>query len=357
MAQTSFAVGDALTRKLWSKRFYYDALKTAYVGRFIGKSARSLVQLHEEPSKGAGDTVTFGLRMQLSGAGVQGDAVLEGNEESLTTYSDAVLLNQTRHAASAGGRMTRQRVLYDLRQENYDALQDWFTGYMDTAFFNQICGYTVAGATTLANGNNAAIAPDANHRLYQNGNTTDQGVNADTAAVANLTMIDKCVAKAKTLSPMINPIKVGGKDMYVMFLHPWQVYNIRTTTSTGQWLDIQKAAMTGGSVDDNPIFTGALGVYNNVVLHEATRVTQGVHSTTSAAQTSTRRAVFCGAQAAAIAFGQGNDPDKMTWVEKLFDYDNQLGVAVGSIFGLKKAVFNSADFGTITVSTYAVSPT
>lgn len=356
MANTTFAVGDALTVKLWSKRLFYEGLKEAFVGRFTGKSDRSLVQIKEDTSKSAGDQITVGLRMQLSGTGVQGDSILEGNEESLTTYSDALLLNQTRHAVNAGGRMTRQRVHYDLQQEAYDGLLDWYTNYLDTAFFNQICGNTVAGASTLSQGNNAALAPDASHRLYQNGNTTDQGVNADSAATANLTMIDKCVTTAKTLSPMIRPLRINGKDMYVMFLHPYQVYNIRTSTSTGQWLDIQKAAMSGGDVDSNPIFSGALGVYNNVILHEATRVTNGVHSTSSAAQTSTRRAVFCGAQAAVMGFGQANGPDKMTWVEKLFDYDNQLGVAVGSIMGLKKTRFNSADFGTITVSTYAVAP-
>ena len=37
--------------------------------------------------------VTFGLRMQLSGAGVTENETLEGNEESLTTYSDSIYIN------------------------------------------------------------------------------------------------------------------------------------------------------------------------------------------------------------------------------------------------------------------------
>lgn len=40
--------------------------------------------------------------------------------------------------------------------------------------------------------------------------------------------------------------------------------------------------------------------------------------------------------------------------EELFDYGNQLGVSAGSIYGMKKTVFNSADFSTIVLSTYAV---
>ena len=135
----------------------------------------------------------------------------------------------------------------------------------------------------------------------------------------------------------------------------YQVTDMRASTSTGQWLDIQKAAMTGGEISDNPLFDGSLGVYNGVVIHSDVRVTQGVNSSTGAAVTTVRRAVVCGAQAGVIAFGRDNGPSKFTWVEELFDYENQIGVSAGSIFGMKKAVFNSADFGVVTLSTYAVA--
>jgi hypothetical protein len=34
--------------------------------------------------------------------------------------------------------------------------------------------------------------------------------------------------------------------------------------------------------------------------------------------------------------------------------ENQLGVSAGMIFGVKKNVYNSLDFGTVVLSTYAV---
>jgi N4-gp56 family major capsid protein len=148
-------------------------------------------------------------------------------------------------------------------------------------------------------------------------------------------------------------VKVNGKSYYVAFLHPYQVTDLRTSTSSGQWLDIQKAAMTGGMVNDNPVFDGSLGVYNGIILHEDSRVTTGAVTTT--AYTSVRRAVFCGAQAAMIAFGRDNSENKFTWVEELFDYGNQFGVSAGAIFGIKKTVFNSKDFATVVLSSYAAS--
>jgi N4-gp56 family major capsid protein len=166
-------------------------------------------------------------------------------------------------------------------------------------------------------------------------------------------MLDKAVERAKTLTPAIRPVKVGGKSLYVAFLHPYQVTDLRTSTSTGQWLDIQKAAMTGGEISDNPIFDGSLGMYNGVLIHEDARVAQGYTPSTLAAITTVRRAVFGGAQCGMIAFGRDNSISKFTWVEELFDYENQLGVSAGLVFGVKKTVYNSADFATIVMSSYA----
>ena len=149
-----------------------------------------------------------------------------------------------------------------------------------------------------------------------------------------------------------------------MFLHDHQVHDLRTNTAVGQWQDIQKAAMQGGDVRENPIFTGALGIYNGVVLHKASRVTLGVNAS-NVAVSNTRRAVLCGAQSATIAFGGDNGPTRLTWVEELFDYQNQFGVSAGCIWGMKKTRYtpadnsttNAEDFGTVVVSTYAAAPT
>jgi N4-gp56 family major capsid protein len=351
MANTSYGVNDALAVKLWSKKLFQEALKQTYASRFMGKGSSSIVQIKDETSKGPGDQITVGLRMQLSGAGVQGDGTLEGNEEALTTYSDAVVINQLRHAVRSAGKMSEQRVPFSVREEARMGLQDWWADRIDTWFFNQLGGNT-AQTDTRYTGNQAALAPDASHKVYLNGSADE---SATSTFVFDITVIDKCVEKAKTLSPMIRPVKVNGEDKYVMFLHPYQVYNLRTNTTTGQWLDITKAALSGAKETGNLIYNGALGEYNGVILHEATRVPLGVNSSTGAAISTVRRAVFCGAQAAVMAYGKDDAGGEMSWTEELFDYGNQLGVSGGMIAGLKKTRFNSADFGTIVVPTYAIA--
>ena len=353
MATTLYATGNALAVKVWAKKLFEEALKQTYFSRFMGSGTDNVVQIKDDVSKGPGDRITVGLRMQLTGAGIQGDGTLEGNEEGLVTYTDNVFIDQLRHAVRSNGQMSEQRVTFDVRDECRMGLQDWFADRLDASFFNQVGG-NVSVSDTRYTGNQATVAPDPSHIKRINANeASDQSIS--TTSTFTLAAIDKSVEAAVTATPLIRPIKYQGENMYVMFLHPYQVTDMRISTTTGQWLDIQKAAMTGGRVDDNPIFSGALGVYNNVVLHSSFRVAPGCNSGTSAAVANTRRATFCGAQAAVLAYGQNNSDQQMTWVEELFDYGNQLGVSAGLIFGIKKMVFNSADFATIVTATYAAA--
>lgn len=359
MAATSYGVNDPLSNKLWQKKLSVEALKQTWVSKFMGNDSSSIIQVKDETTKAAGDKITYGLRMQLQGTGVQGDATLEGSEEALTTYSDSVVINQIRHAVRTAGRMSQQRVPFDVRNEALSGLRDWYAARMDLSAFNQLCGNTVQVDQRFT-GNNATVAPSTANYINQHGAGDDSSLTA--VDTFNLNIIDYAIERAKTLDPTgtsttqgvpIRPCMIGGDEYYVAVLHPYQVTSLRTSTTALQWGDIQKAALQGGEITDNPIFSGALGVYNNVALHSSARIQQGCVTTTAYANT--RRAMFLGAQAAAVAFGRDNGPGKFTWVEELFDYENQLGVSAGSIFGFKKMVFNSMDFATIALSTYATS--
>lgn len=311
----------------------------------MGTDSNSLCQIMDDTSKGPGDRIRHILRMQLAGAGIQGDGTLEGNEEALVTYTDDILINQLRHAVRSAGKMTEQRIPFSVREEARMGLQDWWADRFDQAFMNQISGNS-AQTDTRYTGNNAATAPDSAHQIFANGHASEATMTATTSCTFSLSLIDQAVLKARTLSPVIRPVNTEAGQKFVMFITPEQHYDLRRDTNTLQWGDIQKAAMQGGNISDNPIFTGALGEYNGVILHESFRLPR----ITSTGSSQIGRAVLCGAQSAGFAFGRDNSPNRMTWVEELFDYGNQLGVSAGCIWGLKKTVYNSADFSTIVVS-------
>lgn len=363
MATTNYAVGHPLAVNIWAKKLSVESLRQTYFFSFMGKGADNLIMYRDDLGSDAGDNVTFGLRAQLTGAGVLGDGTLEGNEEPLVLYTDNFKIDQLRHAVRSAGKMSEQRVSFEVREEAKSGLSDWFADRFDTALFNQLCGFT-AQADVRFTGNNAAIAPDTNHIFRPNSRTTDESLT--TGDEFNLAIIDKMVARAYQFNNAagtgnpIRPMRAQGRKLWVMFVHDHQIYQLRSSASAGTWIDYQKAAIQGGD-KENPLFTGGdlIGEYNGVLLHRAPRVTNGVNSTTGAAVANTRRAVLVGAQAAMFATGRdfgAGQTNKFSWVEESFDYGNQLGVSAGSIFGLKKTRFNAQDYATFVAATYTPAP-
>jgi hypothetical protein len=117
--------------------------------------------------------------MQLSGDGFTENETAEGNGESLTIYSDAVVINELGHVVGVKSQHTidAQRVPFDLRAEARDGLADWYAKRMSVAFFNQVCGYT-AEARTKYTGLQATIGPSAGRMLRQGSRTADENLTS-----------------------------------------------------------------------------------------------------------------------------------------------------------------------------------
>lgn len=361
MATTTYGVNDALAVKLWAKKLAVEALKATPIAPLIGTSSDSIIHRKTELNKAAGDKVTFGLRTQLTGDGVTENETLEGNEEALTTYSDAVLINELSHAVRVRnkGTIDQKRVPFNLRDEGKSGLRDWYAKRMSVSFFNQVCGYTPETRTKYT-GLNAVLAPTSGRRVIcEASSTADEDL--DSNDLISLKWLDYAKELAQTADNgggPIRPVMIGGDEKYVVYLHPYQVVDLRTdATTAGNWFDIQKAGIQGGQISKNPIYTGALGEYNGMVLRQAFDVMPGVNSSTGASISTVRRAVLLGAQACALGFAEGNDADTFSWVEELFDYERELGVSAQTMFGMKKTVFNGQDFGVITISSYAAKHT
>lgn len=354
MAYTAYGVNDAAAVKVWSKDAALQALKSTAIEPLIGKSENSIIHLKSELSKGSGDRIRCTLFTTPTGDGFTENEDVEGNAESLTNYTDDIVINELGHAVGVKSPDTidAQRVQYDLRKTSMDLLAQWWSNRWSVSFFNQVCGYT-AQSNTKFTGLQAAVAPSTNRIIRAASAASDEALTS--SDTFTLDLIDKAKERAETADVPIQPIMIDGEKKYCMYLHDYQQTSLRTNTSTGQWLDIQKAAASGGEKSGNKIFKGSLGEYNGVVLRKANDITQGVHSSTNAAVPTVRRAVLLGAQSAVMAFGQRNQPSKLRWNEELLDHKRKLEVSAWSVFGLKKCIYNSEDFGTVVVSTYAAA--
>lgn len=377
---TAYGVNAPEAVKLWSFKLDREALKRTYIKRFMGNDTNSMIQIKNETNKGPGDRIRITLRKQLRGRGTLGDANQEGNEESLTTWTQDLIINQLRHAVRSEGKMTEQRIPFSIRNEGMNGLADWWAERWDIWGFYHLAGFTPGNVISSGdedtdnagpeyNGHNTitaptrqVFAPDAAGVAQ----TTDQAVAGLPAAEGQFTlaMIDRAVERAKVTGTNIGhvpirPIMVSGQPWFVVFIHPYQVTDLRTTTSATAskpvlWYDIQRSRIQGGEKDSNPIFSGALGEYNGCILHESTHVPEGVDSGTGAVVSAVRRAILCGAQAGVAGFGEGHDKQTYDWFEQMFDYGNKIGVKAGCISGLKKSTYVESgtprDFATVVMS-------
>jgi N4-gp56 family major capsid protein len=350
MGVLAFGTNDPSTVKLWSKATEREVLPKTLLGKFIGPC----VKVKDETAKEAGDRIRMNLQYLLSARGRVGNEVLEGNEEVPVFKTDDLVIDQIRNATRYYGKMDKQRVVYDARRDGRDQLSDWFADRLDTCFLNQVCGNT-AQTDAAYIGHNATIAPSSNNSMYAGSATS--AATLTSADTFSLDLVDKMITRAKSLhheynQPIIRPVKIEGGDYFPMILHQFHVKDMRANTSTGQWLDIQKAAMQGGAIADNPIFSGALGVYNGVIFFESPRSPYGSDTTT--ADTDTRVAVMLGKDSMWLGYGRdGGRAEKYDWNEETFDYGNEHGIAGSLIFGMKKAVFDGQDNGVLTLTTWA----
>ena len=355
MADTTFATGSAQAVKIYSALTFKEALEKTYINKFLGKKAddtNAVIVRKDDLEKSAGERIYYDLLMAATGAGVKGDNEIEDYEEEMTYHQDSVYIDQLRNAHS-WRRMGQQRTLHNLRTDARANLSSWFARKYDEYMFRYLCG------DTTINHGQAGTAPDSDHYIVCGDVThtgtiaTDEGnlSNNDQIALADL---DFAKEKAKNVDPMVPPLMIDGEEMYIVVLHDYSATDLRLNVASSSyttWETIQKYAAVRGS--KNPLFTNALGVYRNMILYESNRIYSPVSNV--------RRNLLLGAQAGVFAVGSAYDKvdEKaygklpMSWAEYSRDAGNKKGVAVGCIFGMKKCVFNSKDYGTMVLTAYA----
>lgn len=362
MASNLFGTNDASTVKAWSRKTEREVLKKTIIGRIMGSTSDAGVQVVDDLKKGPGDRVRLSLRMQLTDDPIVGQGTsMEGNESSLTYYTDDLIIDQVRTAVRWYGGISDQRVVYNQREEAKVALSDRGADLLDRWFINQVSGNTVSTLTNTGYTGLQAVtainaSADANH--YINAETPEIGgasndQDLDSGDLPVLTLVDEFLRRAKTLTPAIRPLKLNGEDVYLWIIHPNQTLDLQTA-SGNLWLTIQQNLLTGGAIRDNPLLVGSLGRYKNVIIMEDSRIPLGVNSSTSAAVANTRRSIFVGAQAAWMGLGREQPgAERWSWKEKAFDYDEENGIRIKFVGGLKRAIFNSNSFGSCVCSTYS----
>lgn len=380
MATTNYGTltGDQL--QVWSRDFWRVARNMSFINQFAGSGQNAMVQRVTELTKSnKGTKANITLLADMTGDGITGDNTLEGNEEALRAYDITIELDQLRFANRIAGRMADQKTVVNFREQSRDALAYAMADRMD-----QLAFLTLSGVAYTSK-NNGALRPtsaSAGHELvdlefasdvsapttnrHRRWDATSGLVAGDTTAVAAADKISyECIVnlKAYAKDQYIRGIRGAANDeMFHLFVTPSQMKDLKLDSDF--LANVRNAGVRGSA---NSLFAGSSSLMvDGIMVHEFRHVfnTGGATAGTSSnagdpgykwgadADVNGARALFCGAQALAMA-----DIGLPEIVEDTFDYENQAGISVGKIFGLRKPKYNTdvtssvEDFGVVALDT------
>lgn len=308
-----------LVPKVWAKKVWHEGVKDSYFDKFTATDGSNVVHKNKDLENVKGDSVVFGLMMNLTGSGVEGNRQkLAGAEDTLNIYDFIVNTKLVRNAVSRY-EADDQRTQYDMLKEIKIALKQWLSDWLDDRLISRL-----------------SYNPSNGEVLYASAAGTQSSITANDKLTT--TIISRAKRKAMMHAPKVQPIKVDGMDKYIMLVHPWAARDLKDDP---KWLAAQQNANLRGS--KNPIFTGALGEYDGVILYEYERVQTGNIGASSA---NVCQNLLLGKQAACFAVSR---PAKH--IEQTDDYGNIAGNGIAFYGAVEKTNFNGKDYGVINVMT------
>jgi len=314
VASTTPTHVDSSIPEIWAKDTLRKVRVDGFWGRFVGGegSGAPIIQ-KTELLNNPGDLMHIQVTDVLAGAGISGDtAVLEGSEENLATTEIKASPLQYRHGVRMFRRADKKSML-DLRAEGRMRLEEWARNKIDSLRFSQFA------ATSLA----APLGAEAyTPNIYVVGGGA---LSIDSVALTDDLTVAAC-QQIKLILRMNNakPLDVDGQPHYVYVTHPYTTYQLKQESRYESW--VREAHVRGES---NPFFRGALAVIDGLIIYE--------HPSVPIATNATSVPVSKGIAFGAEAFVEALD-ENISYQEKLFDYDNEYGLAVRFAFQSRRAL-------------------
>ena len=357
-----------LTPTIWDSDYFTEYVRNNQFSRYFGTSMDSMIQVRDDLTRKAGDSIVFASVRRLIGAGVTGNVVLEGNEELLNARSLKVSVSAFRHAVAVS-EWDEQKSVIDLRNAARDALLVWEKEKMRNDIIaalgamtaNADVSLTYAAATAAQR--NFWLASNADRVLFGNAVVNSvSGVMATALATVDNTT-DKMTAatlmlakrRARLASPHIRPIRVNAdEEWYVVFV-PSLAF--RDLMADPVIIASMQYAWDRGK--DNPLFSGGDILYGGMIIREIPELPVLHSGDTGGSTIDVGFSYLCGAQAIGIGWAQ-----RAKSTTNVRDYDWFHGVGISEIRGISKMRFGTdattdgttpVDAGVVTIVTSAVA--
>lgn len=323
MAIKGITTDDAVTKELWDELAFREARKEMYASKFMGPTSGNMIFEKAALTKDQGDKITFTMFPRAQAPvilGSTGESV-EGKEGTFEQFTDYVNLEEynTAFRTKTDRTIDAQRPWFSIQDETAQAAEQWSSEVMDDLWF-------------------AAVQASPSRVVY-GGDATSAATLTATCKL-NPTLIRRLRVLAKTgfatgsnarKTYPFRPVKIGGVDYYVFLTHPYSVYDMKENASYQQSV---REAMARS--ENNPIFSGAIAVIDNVIIHEH----ENIQILQNAGGQYYCTGVFMGAGSSIWAWGK-----RWKTVTEYFDYKREEGCNRSMIAATKKTSFKFTSAG------------
>lgn len=350
MSDTTAATG--LTVQQWDDKFFVQYIRDGGFKSMMGTDEASIIQVKEDLTKKAGDSVTYALVNRLTNQATTGSSVLEGNEEDLISRSMRVYVDKRRNGVRVS-EMNEQKSAISLRNAAKAQLMTWATEDFRDQCITALGSLASTGSDNVAFVNRTAAIGDAwlaNNKARTvfgsyayGGSAGGTDLSADlaqldtTADLFNTTRLDDMIYCAKMANPKLRPLRDpgNGKRYFMALANPAAFRNLRDS------MDTEVLALTNVEAQASKLFEGGDIMWNGVILKEIDDIPIYTNIGNSSAEVTP--VYLLGAQALAYATAK-----RWTTATEDFDYGDKHGVAVESIYGVRKLIFGSGAGDTTT---------
>lgn len=305
------------------------------------RKSDSPIVVKDEFGKERGQRIRLALRKQLttnvglsdrdgSGTGANvlnqytfGISSMIDQEENMNLYDMEVVVELMKHAVGfATPELQDLRTPFKMEQEAASALRDWLAGQYEESILD--AHYEGNAAHVIKSGFASATA---HPRVIWSNDATEQGdiSSNDTLSAADLRKVYESMRINN-----INPLKVDGKEMYVLLAHVYSISDLMNDSDIKNTYQNAFSRTAAGS--ENPLFSRAEVIFEGIAVHEYNRVRVPGSGDNAA---STRRNIVLGADA--LICGNASEPRLVRRKEDA--YEDRYGVGIKQIFGCARADF------------------
>jgi len=253
-------VSDKDTKISYSKQVTRQVTLKSKVKPFIASSENDTTSIIKAVKKNLemGTHISVSLEDALISSGATGNVTLDASSEELRSIKQLVVVDRFQHTVPSSGSVVTQRSADKFKARAKSSLSNWGTMKFDKIFFSAMS----ADCTNIVACGHHADLTTANIT------TADVLTTADVEEAKRRALLG-ITADGKECPPLM-PIHTSTNEnlgfyddveYFVMFVGTNSARNIKTDPN---WAEARRDALERGKT--NPIFTGALGFWDGVLL-------------------------------------------------------------------------------------------